>query len=97
MTEEGITPAEAHEAMTAIMLQTGHVLEKILDYDYNGDKFVVEARAYEQDLQGGIVTGKLKQCIVRGETVAKVVAAARVLAGVKVLRHPQDLAKPPLQ
>jgi hypothetical protein len=85
MTENAITPDEAYAAMNAIVLQTGHELERVYDYDYRKDVFRVVARSTEN---------KLIDILVRGETVAKTVAAARTLAGVKKLLLPSDLVTP---
>jgi hypothetical protein len=96
MTENGITPDEAREALTAIMLQAGVVVEKILDYCPLRDRFIVEGRRdWFYDADGNLAGGKLVQCTVYGETVAKTVKKARDLAGTlgKPLIRPSDAAQ----
>jgi hypothetical protein len=88
MTENDITPDEAHDALVCIVAEVGHEFERVGEYDYAGDAFRVVGRSSE---------GKLIDILVRGETVAKVVAAARMLAGVKKLQRPSDLYRPPVQ
>jgi hypothetical protein len=80
MTENGVLPDEARSAMLAIVLQTGHVLERVEGYDYQTDRFTIAARDHE---------GKLKELTVYGETVARVVKVARTLKG-----KPNGLTRP---
>jgi predicted kinase len=84
MTENAITPDEAREAVGAIVIQTGHVMERLHDYCPKKDRFIIEARNTE---------GKLIQITVYGETVARVVAMARNLAGTlgKPLLRPSEV------
>lgn len=81
MTEHVITPDEAREALTAIVLQTGHVLERLYEYNPRTDRFHAVARSAD---------GKLIDVTVPGETVAKTVAVARSLAGQKQLIRPSE-------
>lgn len=84
MTEHSITPEEAREALLAIVLQLGHSIERVYDYDPRGDKFRVVCRNAD---------GKLIDCTVYGETVAKVVFAARAMTGNVRLVRPSELAR----
>lgn len=90
MTESDITPDEARVALTVILLKAGAVLERVTDYDPAKDWFAVVGR---RSRQPGEAYGKLLDCYVPGETVAKVVVAARILGGAKVLRRKPDIAK----
>ena len=82
MTEYGITPDEARSALTAIVLQTGHVLESVEGYDSRRDRFSVVARSAD---------GKLADLTVYGETVAKTVRISRILRGSdKPLMRPSE-------
>lgn len=83
MTEYTVTPEEAREAVQAIVHQTGHVLERVTDYSPNVDCFKVEAR--------DINSNKLIEITIYGETVAKVVFAARTMSGQhKGLKRPHE-------
>jgi hypothetical protein len=83
MTEHSVTPDEARTALTAILLQTGHKVVRVLDYNPNSDRFKVEAVSAD--------TGKAIECTVYGETVAKTVHAVRAMIGThKALIRPSD-------
>lgn len=85
MTENSITPDEAREALTAICLQPGCVLERVNEYDPRKDVFRCEARRE--------VDGKLIEILVRGETVARTVKRAREMASTfgKPLLRPSEV------
>lgn len=86
MTENAVTPEEARTALTAILLQTGNKVVRVLDYNPNIDKFKVEAI--------NAASGRVMECTVMGETVAKTVAATRLLIGTsKALIRPSELAE----
>jgi hypothetical protein len=83
MTEHGVTPDEARSAMAAIVLQTGHQLERVEGYEPRSDRFTVAARSAD---------GRLVELTVYGETVAKTVHVSRVLRGANTpLRRPSEM------
>ncbi len=82
MTEHGVSPNEAGTALVACLLSLGLLLSEVQEYDYRKDKFRV--LAYRQ------ADGKLLDCDIPGETVARTVVAARVLGGVKILQRGLD-------
>jgi hypothetical protein len=70
MTENGITPEEARTAVNAIVLQTGHTVERVSGYEPKSDTFTVCVRDSDK---------KLSDMVIYGETVARTVKAARKL------------------
>lgn len=94
MTENGITPDEAREALIVILQQVGVITDRVLDYCPRRDRFLVEGRRCEYDAAGNLTGSKLEQCTVYGETVAKVVKKARELAKTSMLLHRSDLLVP---
>lgn len=91
LTENAVTPNEASTALVACLLTRGLLVSKVLEYDYRKDRFHLICYRRED--------GRLVDVEMPGETVARTVAACRILGGVNQLRRGEEknakAARPP--